>query len=325
MRTYRFMETVGGRRRAFTLVELLVVIAIIGVLAGLLLPAVNQARESARRMNCQSNIRQLGLACQNYEATYKQYPAGWIGSSSAEDRPGWGWASRLLPMLDEGNAFHRIDWNVGVDHANNRHLLMQHFEVMRCPSDSGQQIFAIGAGEHDHHDDDDGHDEGDDDGHGDGDDDDHDHPAIHPDEGETLFQIARSNYVGVFGSKEFDHNEYDGDGIFFGNSTTGSRDVLDGLSNTFMIGERSSRLGGSIWHGVIPDAREHAARILGITDHAPNTASGHFDDFNSSHRDGCMFYFADGSVRFITESIDIDTYRAFATRSGYDQTIDRDH
>lgn len=318
MKTYRLFESAEGHRRAFTLVELLVVIAIIGVLAGLLLPAVNQAREGARRLNCQSNMRQLGLACHEYEAAYKQYPAGWIGNATGEDRPGWGWASRLLPMLDEGPTFNRVDWNVGVDHPKNRHLLKLHFDVMRCPSDPGQKFFNIGAGDHDHHDDEEG-----DDPHGD---DDHDHPmVINADEGETLFQMARANYVGVFGTKEFEGSEYRGDGVFFGNSTTGSRDILDGSSNTFMIGERSSRLGGSIWQGIIPDAREHAARILGIADHSPNTATGHFDDFNSSHRDGCMFFFADGSVRFISESVEVEAYRAMATRSGYEQILDRDN
>src|SRR5210317_1060550 len=93
------------RRKAFTLVELLVVIAIIGILVALLLPAVQAAREAARRMSCSNNLKQLSLACQNYHDSYKCFPPGFIwvyGSSETEQtRDGnWSWTALALPFME---------------------------------------------------------------------------------------------------------------------------------------------------------------------------------------------------------------------------------
>src|SRR3982750_4693291 len=93
------------RRTAFTLVELLVVIAIIGVLVELLLPAVQMARESARRMSCQNNLKQVGLALQSSHDGQGAFPSGYVSAVDAtgnDTGPGWGWAAKALPYLEHG-------------------------------------------------------------------------------------------------------------------------------------------------------------------------------------------------------------------------------
>ncbi len=231
------------QRFAFTLVELLVVIAIIGVLVGLLLPAVQAAREAARRMQCSNNMKQLGLALHNYESVYGRLPSGWV-SRTVEGDPGWGWAAAVLPFMEQSNLHAQIDSRLPIAdpwHDRVRTVVINSFI---CPSDTGLSVFEIGEG----------------DGHG------HGHPhAGHDgenvDEGHKLFSVSKSNYVGMFGTFELEDAPFNGNGIFFGNSRTKFRDIRDGLSNTLMVGERDSRLGGSVWHGFIPRPtnRQHAS------------------------------------------------------------------
>lgn len=293
------------RRRGFTLVELLVVIAIIGVLVGLLLPAVQAAREAARRMQCSNNMKQLGLAAHNYESTYGRLPAGWI-SSKVNGDPGWGWSAALLPYMEGTTIYQQIDWRLPIAdplHAQVRRYSMPSFH---CPSDPDDNIFEI-AEDHGHS---------------------HGHPSpggvpVSVDSGDKLFPIAKSNYVGMFGTFELEDAPLHGDGIFFGNSRTKFRDIRDGLSNTLMVGERDSRLGGSVWHGLISEAAEPASRIVGVADHAPNDPSGHFEDFRSYHPGGVNFLKADGSVRMYSQTMDQATYRAMATAAG-DEVISAD-
>src|SRR6478609_9116964 len=113
-------------RRAFTLIELLVVIAIIAVLIALLLPAVQQAREAARRTQCRNNLKQIGLALHNYHDAYQLFPPGYVDRNGNPDLtpdndlgPGWGWASFILPQLDQGNVYNQINFNIGVGLGSN--------------------------------------------------------------------------------------------------------------------------------------------------------------------------------------------------------------
>lgn len=118
----------SARSRAFTLVELLVVIAIIGILVGLLLPAVQSAREAARRMQCSNNLKQLGLAMHNYESAYKKFPAGRNSLAISTH-------AALLPFLEQTSLFSKIDWNVAWDHANNALPRGTAIPNFNCPSD----------------------------------------------------------------------------------------------------------------------------------------------------------------------------------------------
>ena len=135
-----------AKRPGFTLIELLVVIAIIGVLVGILLPAVQQARESARRMQCGSNLRQLMLAMHSHESARRQFPAGYLSDTLRPDRdsdtldaaPGTGWGLQLAPYLEEATLADNFasvsDPNQGVLHTGNRSLVAQQFQFFLCPS-----------------------------------------------------------------------------------------------------------------------------------------------------------------------------------------------
>jgi len=287
-----------GKKRSlagFTLVELLVVIAIIGVLVGLLLPAVQAAREAARRAQCSSNLRQLGLGLSNYESGFRRFPRGWI-DNNATTRPGWAWGHALLPFIEQGTLYQQIDHRFDVVSPTTQGFLTAVIPTFQCPSDPGESTFEIGEEDGDEH----GHDEK--------------GGGHHVDEGHKLFRVAKSNYGGVFGTLEIEDNLYAGDGVFFGNSMIRTQDIVDGLSNTTIVGERSNRLGGSVWHGWIHGAAEAPARFLGSTDHTPNNPVGHFDDFSSFHTTGAHFIFADCSTKLLSNSIDLAVYQALATR-----------
>src|ERR1041385_4560671 len=124
------MSLSKSRFRGFTLIELLVVIAIIGVLVALLLPAVQQAREAARRSQCKNNLKQLGLALHNFESARRAFPAGFISTpkgnvvNSDGTGPGWGWGAYILSYLEESSLFQQIDFrsNIEVNVSPNKDL-----------------------------------------------------------------------------------------------------------------------------------------------------------------------------------------------------------
>jgi prepilin-type N-terminal cleavage/methylation domain-containing protein len=123
-------------RRGFTLIELLVVIAIIAILIALLLPAVQQAREAARRTECKNNLKQIGLGLHNYHDTFKVFPFG-----KGPSYPGvpvyarWSQHAMILPYIDQAPLYNLIDFNVTTTHANNTVPRRQEVPLLRCPSD----------------------------------------------------------------------------------------------------------------------------------------------------------------------------------------------
>ena len=278
----------ASRHRGFTLVELLVVIAIIGILVAMLLPAVQMAREAARAAQCKNNFRQLGLALHMYHDIFGRLPAGWI-ADDPEGEPGWGWTAALLPFLEQQNLDQTIVKTQPIAAPVNQPARETALSILRCPSDGEDDLFEIGGG-------------------GTSD------PNV--DVGTPLFRIARSNYVGVFGTIEIEDSPSRSDGTFYHNSRVKFADVKDGLSNTLVIGERDSGLGGSVWAGVIGAANEPMARVVGIADHPPNDPHHHFDDFSSDHPGGVHFLVGDGSVARLHDSIDVAVYQALCTIKG---------
>src|SRR3954449_12171326 len=125
-------------RHGFTLVELLVVIAIIGVLVALLLPAVQAARESARRMQCQNNLKQVGLALLNYESSHKFFPSGYLSDIDANGNdtgPGWGWAALIIPQMEESGLYTIIHQNLPIEDAANKGARMTSIANYLCPTE----------------------------------------------------------------------------------------------------------------------------------------------------------------------------------------------
>ncbi|RPI81573.1 MAG: DUF1559 domain-containing protein [Planctomycetaceae bacterium] len=296
------MQT-SRRRPGFTLIELLVVIAIIGILVALLLPAVQQAREAARRSQCKNNQRQIGLALHNYHDLQGTLPPAWVGADPATQLVavgglnGWGWGSRLLPQMDQSPLYAQINFSLSILDPAHLETRQVKLPVYRCPSDSGSERWTISD-----------------------------------ESGNSLCDLATSNYIGCFGTTEIDECEglalgipCLGNGSFYHNSALRMADIRDGLTTTFLVGERRT-LGDfgwySTWAGYIPEGEEAAVRLVGSADHTPNHSDNHFDDFGSYHTGGAHFLLGDGSVRFIGANIDRSVYQALATRNGRETVAD---
>ena len=290
-------------RRGFTLIELLVVIAIIAVLIALLLPAVQQAREAARRTQCKNNLKQLGVALHNYHDTSNGLPPGWIGvTSGLSDIYGmnaWGWCSRVLPQIDQSPLYNQINFSSRMDSPANATQRVTPIAAFRCPSD-----VAPGTSW-----------------------------TIQTTSGMNLVDMAVANYVGVFGISNIDNcvgapnSPCLGEGAFFQNSNVSFRDFTDGLSNTIAVGEHKTRRDNgfnwtSTWAGVAANGADAIVRILGTTDHTPNATANHIDDFSSYHVGGAHFLMGDGSVRFVSTNIDLGVYQHLATRGAGDIVSD---
>ena len=287
--------------RGLTLIEILVVLFILAILIALLLPAVQAAREAQRRIQCQNNIRQVGLALHNHHDAHKRLPAGWV-SIVPGGEPGWAWSALLLDFIDQPSS-PNVRWaanarvvstpmpvpNTGamrIDHASNVKLRERSISLFLCPTDPSDQLFMLRSGP-----------------------------------GTDMFPVARANYAGVFGTGAIRSNPSAGDGIFYRNSRTRFADIRDGQSNTLMVGERASRQPGSgegsaTWVGAVPGAYRSMGRVVGRAGRVPNDVLGDFADFGSWHPFGANFVMADGSVRMISDEIDQATYHALATRAG---------
>ena len=289
-------------RRGFTLIELLVVLAILGVLLALLLPAVQQARETARRSVCASKLHQLGVALHHYHDLHSRFPPGYVSDfdgTGADTGAGWGWAALTLPFLEEGTLHSTIRFEAEIAAPENATVRLRKVSSLVCPSEPRDQTWTASRRD----------------------------LATGANLG-AVCDVAFASYVGVFGIRE---PGVDGDGIFFRDSSIALRDIVDGSAKTIMVGEREHRWGDATWVGSVtgssffpplgspapPIVGDPACMVLGHTfEGAPNAPGIEANSFSSAHDAGANFAFADGHVGFLSSAMDRLVFRWLSTRAG---------
>ncbi len=298
-------------RPGFTLIELLVVIAIIAILIALLLPAVQQAREAARRTQCKNNLKQIGLAIQNYEGTYKLFPPSstsgfgqgvWNYPGSGPTDPNihlHSFASLILPFIEGANLHDAINYNVSALDPANHPMASQVLSFYRCPSYAGgdystEAMYVTTVG--------------------------YDEFAIR-----NYVAMGATTVLGLSGSVP-------ADGIMFPGSKTGFRDVTDGSSNTILIAETREE-NAAVW--IDGTSAAVAARWLDPTqaptyagttvsiNHTPYFQAGLFPNSigqawgpSSFHPGGAHHLLCDGSTQFLSDNLDVTVYDALSSRNG---------
>lgn len=294
----------------FTLIELLVVIAIIGVMVALLLPAVQAAREAARRMQCSNNLKQMGLAFHNYHSVFNRFPVGGAGVVSATNaairsrwRPSWG--STILPFMEQQPLYDRLNLDVPfideVNHVGGRELVPTYL----CPT-APKQVLTRPNG----------------------------------DTLQSSVLFGRTDYGGNYGERGLRcypqtncANSYPGATggrgvlLFGADAQIGMRDVTDGSSQTIVLGEAPEAL-HSIWIGhknlfdqsvPINEKVRSGSRwqSCGLPFKSPRGDFCDFgQEFHSYHSGGAMFLMLDSSGRFVSQTIDVTVFAALLSRSG---------
>jgi prepilin-type N-terminal cleavage/methylation domain-containing protein len=293
-------------RQAFTLVELLVVIGIIGVLIALLLPAVQKIRESANRTQCQNNLKQMGLALHHYHDALGSFPSGYLytpsngprrGTYGLDTSPGWGWASLLLPYLDQEPLARIIDFQIPVEDPRFDGFRTTMLSIFSCPSDTARGVFTIYD------------------------------PFDTP-----LVQAASDSYAACYGAfGPIGELPDSGTGLFFRNSRIRIADVSDGTSTTLAIGERAALFLRTPWAGAVSQAivqTTPGAPVYGsYIEESPVQVLATFDDvlngpystpyaFFSPHPQVGLFAYSDGSVRPVSFQTPYNVLQALGTRAG---------
>jgi prepilin-type N-terminal cleavage/methylation domain-containing protein len=302
-------------KRGFTLIELLVVIAIIAILIALLLPAVQQAREAARRTQCRNNMHQLGLALHNYHDTHGRFPPGRINIKASapcpynynpgQEGPMHTMWTLILPFLDETAIYNSYNFSRDLKRDDNKTARVQILEQYWCPSvgDAGS----------------------------------------HMNSGEWLGPITYAGCFGPFGLNNGSWPSPDRscgnglapdppdrhirNGMFLTNSRTAIRMITDGTSNTIAVGEVNpkNRNNDANW------ASGQYCRAISGAWSSMNSDYPALDWefrrclFGSMHEGGAFFLFADGAVRFLSENIDNTTYQSLSTIRRNELVDDEDY
>ena len=320
------MRESSTRRPAFTLVELLVVIAIIGILIAMLLPAVQQIREAARRVQCANNVKQLSLAKMNFESAHGHFPAGFTNPQMTM------WSGFILPYIEQGNLFDNVDvegpWSAAAGSTPNSDALGVFIPVFHCPSSN--------------------------------------HPRKQFDPLVDTDRVPCSYLACSSGLNNRESGElpwagmdlYDthpeSDGIFFMNSEIRLASISDGMSNTILLGEAladqdlfQEDYSGNMqkvdhWYigsGELTDydtaiasgGSMECSECLGSTAcpiNAIKDPESPMNDkelgYSSNHRPGVNMGYADGHIKFIRDTIDAQVWSAIGSRSNGEADTDVD-
>lgn len=297
-------------RSGFTLIEVLIVLSVIGLLVALLLPAVQAARESARKARCGNNLKQIGLALHGYHDRWSLFPPAYSTEIRASDfqetGPGWGWGSSILADLEQPALCHAINFGRLVDAPDQVTTRQTSLAVFLCPGSPalGPVRFAYPR------------------------------PPLADDWSPAQY-VASAGYLDQRVGSE-------SNGVFSRNGRVGLSQILDGSGSTLLVGERSRNLADATWLGIVepvgsiltdpawPEQVSMPNNILvqsyvgavgtpGTPTYpgdTPNSRAALPSSFWSLHPGGCHFGFADGSVRFVKESIHPPTFFGLASRSG---------
>lgn len=299
-----------SQKRGFTLVELLVVIAIIGILVGLLLPAVQAAREAARRMSCSNNVKQLSLSLHNYESTHKKFPFGW-------NTHGTLWSAMILPYIEQNNLYQTLEFqenrNWDANNTPNERALSQIVPAFRCPSmPVPEHITNSGIPDR--------------------------VPVSYRANGGSEVTSDDTSTLPIAGTKSFEMLNLNG--IFYGCSAIRFGDMSDGTSNTIAIGESHTdpsfvKDGQGMDWWMVGSPQADPCRCDGGNGGTEfSEAAGSFYmrmnlqtldpsahgrlmelAFGSYHVGGAQFGLCDGSVQFLSDSIDLTVYRNLGARN----------
>jgi prepilin-type processing-associated H-X9-DG protein len=274
------------RATGMTVLELLVVMAVITLLVGLLLPAVQAAREAARNVECQDHLRQIGVALYAHNDKCRGIPAGW--HTNADGQTAFGWATYLLPELEESNLYSLIDFREPTSSASA--VLSTTPAMFACASDDAELRFDL-----------------------------FEELQAQPDFGQDsqhlLVTLPNANYVGVFGNSDPDHQTNGlGEGPFIQNRKMRLAEISRGLGKVMFVGERTARKLPSTWLGVYLKGEDAQSRMVGAADVGPNRLDADECEFDSRHPGHANFLWGDGRVQAVADEVKQSVYQASAQR-----------
>lgn len=265
-------------RHAFTLIELLVVISIVGVLVALTIPAVQAAREAARRAHCLNNLKQMGVALNTYLTSTDALPIGyitWTGSGGVA--PGWAWSTALLPQLELNPLYNAANISLPIDLSANGTARASLVAIFVCPSDQRNGVFFARS-------------------------------QLTQD----MISVQTISYAGNQGNSD----SSPANGLFLVNKSIRPKDIKDGTSTTIAVGERGAYAVQNAWAGALSDGRGGEQVLATATAQGLNQSGFSPRTFCGPHTGSVLFLMADGSARSLSRTVNTSVFRALASRNG---------